>query len=118
MSGLKCDSRKSSGKGRLHSGTTAARLGTTAEILGELKSQGIISTSLTAPLQAPKKGGTSFDVMIAIDFDELKKPPPRLAKLKKKKKKSKTLTKEEVDAKLARAEERRKVRLKTFSFIT
>jgi len=108
VSGLKCESRKSSGKGRLNSGTTTGRLQTTAEILGELKSQGIISTSHTAPQQAPKKGGTSFDVMIAIDFDELKKPPPRLSKLKKKKRKSKTMTKEEVDAKMARAEERRK----------
>jgi len=102
VSGMKCDSRKSSG---INKGRNAQ---TTAQILGELKSQGIISTSATAPQMAPKKGGTSFDVMIAIDFDELKKPPPRLAKLKKlKKKKTKKLTKEQVDAKLKAAEERR-----------
>ncbi|XP_041484108.1 stathmin domain-containing protein 1-like [Lytechinus variegatus] len=104
VTGMKCESRKSSGN------TKARNAQTTEQILGELKSQGIISTSSTAPQIAPKKGGTSFDVMIAIDFDELKKPPPRLAKLKKKKKKSKKLTKEEVDAKLKAAEERREAK--------
>lgn len=103
VSGTKCESRKSSGN-------PARGRQTTADILGELKSQGIISTSATAPQIAPKKGGTSFDVMIAIDFDELKKPPPRLAKLKRKKKKKSVMTKEEVDAKLAAAEERRKAK--------
>eukprot|EP00057_Strongylocentrotus_purpuratus_P035553 XP_799977.1 PREDICTED: myb-like protein X [Strongylocentrotus purpuratus] len=104
ISGMKCESRKSSGINK------ARNAQTTEQILGELKSQGIISTSATAPQIAPKKGGTSFEVMIAIDFDELKKPPPRLAKLKKKKKKSKKLTKEEVDAKLKAAEERREAK--------
>ncbi|XP_072170224.1 uncharacterized protein [Diadema setosum] len=103
ISGTKCESRKSSGRDKMRNQTTA-------EILGELKSQGIISTSNTAPQLAPKKGGTSFDVMIAIDFDELKKPPPRLAKLKKRRKKKRAVTKEEVDAKLAAAEERRKAK--------
>ncbi len=50
----------------------------------------------------------SFDVMIAPEFGILKKPPGRLASLKKTKKKKKELTKEEVEAKMKAAEERRK----------
>lgn len=91
ISGTQISSRKRSGKSR-----------TDEDIIHELKSQGL----LTRPVAA--QSGITFDVMIAPDFGLLKKPPPRLAKLKKRKTKKKTLTREELEAKLKSAEERRR----------
>lgn len=95
LAGTKIESRKKS------SGKTKPQ--TTAAILEDLKSQGLLTAS-----PAKAQSGMSFEVMIAPEFGVLKRPPPRLAKLKKRKKKQRELTKEEVEAKLKAAEERRK----------
>ena len=55
--------------------------------------------------------GVSFEVVAAPSGDDgflPRRPPARLAKLEKRKKRRK-LTEEEIQAKMARAEERRKV---------
>ena len=55
--------------------------------------------------------GMSFDIVAenAGMFAESRRPPPRLAKLEKRKKKKRVLTEEQIQAKLLRAEERKKV---------
>lgn len=93
--GTKIESRKKSG-GKSKPQTAAA-------ILGELQSQGLLTAT---PARA--QNGMAFEVMIAPEFGVLKRPPPRLAKLKKRKKKQSELTKEEVEEKLKAAEARRK----------
>jgi len=50
----------------------------------------------------------SFEVMSELNGD-IRRPPPRLAKLEGKKRKKKTLTEAEIRQKLERAEQRRKV---------
>ncbi|XP_072015385.1 uncharacterized protein [Amphiura filiformis] len=75
---------------------------TSDDILNGLRSEGLLAAF------GQKQSGMSFEVMIAPEFGILKKPPARLASLKKKKKKSKELTKEELEAKMQAAEERRK----------
>ncbi|XP_071807114.1 uncharacterized protein [Asterias amurensis] len=94
ISGTQISSRKRSGKDRENR--------TGKDIIGELKSQGLLSRPVAA------QSGMAFDVMIAPEFGILQKPPPRLAKLKKRKSKKRTLTREELEAKLKSAEERRK----------
>jgi len=52
----------------------------------------------------------SFEVISTqLDDQNVKKPPPRLAKLERRKKKKKVLTEDEIRQKLERAEQRRKV---------
>jgi len=93
LNGTQITTRKRSGKQR-----------TDEDIIDELKSQGLLSKPVAG------QSGMAFDVMIAPEFGMLKKPPARLAKLKKRKTKKKTLTKEELEAKLRAAEERRRKR--------
>ncbi len=96
INGTQISSRKRSGKDRENR--------TGKDIIGELKSQGLLSKPVAA------QSGMAFDVMIAPEFGILQKPPARLAKLKKRKSKKRTLTREELEAKLKSAEERRRVR--------
>jgi len=91
LSGTQITSRKRSGKAR-----------TDQDIIHELKSQGLLSRPVAA------QSGMSFEVMIAPEFGMLKKPPPRLAKLKKRKTKKRAMTREELEAKLKLAEDRRR----------
>ncbi|XP_022089114.1 uncharacterized protein LOC110978426 [Acanthaster planci] len=93
LHGTQISCRKRSGKAR-----------TDQDIIKELKTQGLLSKPVAG------HSGMAFDVMIAPDFGMLKKPPARLAKLKKKKTKKRTLTKEELEAKLKKAEERRRLK--------
>lgn len=93
LQGTQITSRKRSGKAR-----------TDQDIINELKTQGLLSKPVAG------HSGMAFDVMIAPEFGMLKKPPARLAKLKKKKTKKRTLTKEELEAKLKKAEERRRLK--------
>ncbi|XP_038057638.1 stathmin domain-containing protein 1-like [Patiria miniata] len=92
LQGTQIDVRKRSGKAR----------GTDQDIISQLKNEGLLSRPVAG------QSGLAFDVMIAPEFGILKKPPARLAKLKKKKTKKRALTKEELEAKLKSAEERRK----------
>ncbi|XP_077991333.1 uncharacterized protein LOC144445597 [Glandiceps talaboti] len=93
LTGTQIQGRKRSGKTR-----------DTNDILEELQHQGLL-------LDRPKsRGGLAFDIMLSPEgsLSPIKRAPPRLAKLKKKSKKKKT--KEQLEAKLRAAEERRKAK--------
>jgi len=94
LTGTQIQTRKRSGKTR-----------GSDDILEELQQQGLL-------LSRPKsRGGLAFEVMLSSDGQlDQRRPPPRLAKLKKKHKKKKQLTKEQLEAKLIAAEERRKAK--------
>jgi len=93
--GTQIQSRKSSSKS-IRQGQSSK------DILNGLRSDGLLAAF------GKKQGGMSFEVMIAPEFGILNKPPARLTSLKKIKRKKKTLTKEELEAKMVAAEERRK----------
>lgn len=81
------------------------------KILEDLRNEGLIATSTFEA-----RSGMAFEVVEASDQLQLRRAPPaRLAKLNKKKKKEKT--KEEIAAKLERAEKRRKVSQKLYYMI-
>jgi len=82
-------------------------------IMQKLREEGLISKPA-----AEKTGGVSFDIVDMSGQGKLPSLPPiRLAKLEKRRKKKRPLTDEEIQRKLERAEERRKVRMTT-SFAT
>lgn len=76
-------------------------------ILQKLREEGLISKPSTE-----KSGGVSFDIVEMQPGTSASKlpalPPIKLAKLEKRRKKKRALTEEEIQQKLARAEERRK----------
>lgn len=75
-------------------------------ILQKLREEGLISR----PSQE-KSGGVSFDIVDATTSTKLPALPPlKLAKLEKRRRKKRPLTDEEIQEKLRRAEQRRKVK--------
>ncbi|XP_068090749.1 stathmin domain-containing protein 1 [Hyperolius riggenbachi] len=78
---------------------------TSSDILEELMSQGIIQGQSKVV-----RNGEAYDVMMETPGKPLKRPPAKLEKLKTKKKKNKNLTKEDIEAKMKAAEERRKTK--------
>ena len=81
-------------------------------ILAKLREEGLIQRPMSRA-----SGGMAFEVVADIEADKPsnpfaipspRRPPVRLAKLEKRKKK-KRLTQEDIDAKLAKADQRRKV---------
>ena len=62
-------------------------------------------------LQRPKTRGVAFDIKLCPETGNIKKTPANLPRLQKRKR-GKKLTKEELDEKMRRAEERRKVNVK------
>ena len=75
-------------------------------ILQKLREEGLISKP-----QAEKSGGVSFDIFDMTSATKLPALPSiRLAKLEKRRKKKRALTEDEIQEKLQRAEQRRKVR--------
>lgn len=81
------------------------------EILRKLRSEGILATDTQ---QA--KSGLAFDLM-QESSQPRRLPPARLAKLEKRQKRRKLLTQQDIEAKLAKAEQRRKVNFTTLLFI-
>jgi len=73
------------------------------DILASLKNEGLIATDTHKA-----KSGVSFALL--SDETPRRAPPARLAKLEKRRKKKALLTQQEIQEKLERAEERRKVR--------
>ena len=73
------------------------------DILHKLRSEGLLATDTQ---QA--KSGLAFDLM-QESSQPRKLPPARLAKLEKRQKRRKLLTQQDIEAKLAKAEQRRKV---------
>ena len=55
------------------------------------------------------RGGMAFDVMLCPETGNVKRRPQHLRKLEKRKKKSTRITKEEIEEKQRKAEDRRKV---------
>ncbi|XP_040289915.1 stathmin domain-containing protein 1 [Bufo bufo] len=78
---------------------------TSSDILEELMSQGIIQSQSKVV-----KNGEAYDVMVDTPGKSLGRPPAKLEKLKTIKEKDKSLTKEDIDAKMKAAEERRKTK--------
>ena len=76
--------------------------------MASLREEGLIAR----PVSRVANRGMAFDIvaenagMVSAD----RKPPPRLEKLEKRRKKKKPLTEEQIQAKLLRAEERKRVR--------
>lgn len=56
------------------------------------------------------RNGEAYDVMMESPGKPLRRPPAKLEKLKTKKKKNKSLTMEDIEAKMKAAEERRKTK--------
>ncbi|XP_072267750.1 stathmin domain-containing protein 1 [Pyxicephalus adspersus] len=75
------------------------------DILEELMSEGIIQSQSKVV-----RNGEAYDVMMETPGKALRRPPAKLEKLKTKKKKNKSLTKEDIEAKIKAAEERRKTK--------
>lgn len=77
-------------------------------ILQKLREEGLISKPT-----AEKKSGVSFDIVELTSGNNGSKlpalPPLKLAKLERRRKKKRVLTEEEIQQKLERAEDRRKV---------
>lgn len=77
-------------------------------ILQKLREEGLISKT-----NAEKKSGVSFEIVEMNPSAHGSKlpalPPLKLAKIEKRRKKKRALTEEEIQQKLERAEERRKV---------
>ncbi|KAM9308622.1 stathmin domain-containing protein 1 [Gastrophryne carolinensis] len=78
---------------------------TSSDILEELLSQGIIQSQSKVV-----KNGEAYDVMMETPGKPLRRPPAKLEKLKSKKKKNNDLTKEDIEAKMKAAEDRRKTK--------
>ncbi|KAM3928876.1 stathmin domain-containing protein 1 [Leptodactylus fuscus] len=78
---------------------------TSSDILEELMSQGIIQSQSKIV-----KNGEAYDVVVDTPGKSLRRPPAKLEKLKTIKKKNKSLTKEDIEAKMNAAEERRKTK--------
>ncbi|XP_075684529.1 stathmin domain-containing protein 1 isoform X2 [Rhinoderma darwinii] len=78
---------------------------TSSDILEELMSQGIIQSQSKVV-----KNGEAYDVVMDTPGKSLRRPPAKLEKLKTIKKKNKSLTKEDIEAKMKAAEERRKAK--------
>ncbi|XP_069816263.1 stathmin domain-containing protein 1 [Dendropsophus ebraccatus] len=78
---------------------------TSSDILEELMSQGIIQSESKVV-----KNGEAYDVMVDTPGKALGRPPAKLEKLKTIRKKNKSLTKEDIEAKMKAAEERRKTK--------
>ncbi|XP_073534907.1 stathmin domain-containing protein 1 isoform X2 [Phyllobates terribilis] len=78
---------------------------TSSDILEELMSQGIIQSQSKVV-----KNGEAYDVLMDTPGKSLRRPPAKLEKLKTIRKKSKSLTKEDIEAKMQAAEERRKTK--------
>ncbi|ELU18859.1 hypothetical protein CAPTEDRAFT_210333 [Capitella teleta] len=76
-------------------------------VMAALREEGLIARPVS---MAPK--GLAFEIITesAGMFAVNRKPPPRLEKLEKRRKKKKPLTQEQIQAKLLRAEERKKER--------
>lgn len=76
-------------------------------VMAALRDEGLIARPVSK-----STSGMTFDIVSesAAMFSENRRPPPRLAKLEKRKKKKRQLTEEEIQAKLERAELRKKVR--------
>ncbi|KAM4029656.1 stathmin domain-containing protein 1 [Anomaloglossus baeobatrachus] len=78
---------------------------TSSDILEELMSQGIIQSQSKIV-----KNGEAYDVLMDTPGKSLRKTPAKLDKLKTIRKKSKSLTKEDIEAKMQAAEDRRKTK--------
>ncbi|XP_073487210.1 stathmin domain-containing protein 1 [Aquarana catesbeiana] len=78
---------------------------TSTDILEELMSEGIIQGQSKVV-----RNGEAYDVMMETPGKPLRRPPAKLEKLKTKKKKNKSLTREDIEAKMKAAEERRKTK--------
>ncbi|XP_056374473.1 stathmin domain-containing protein 1 [Hyla sarda] len=76
-----------------------------SDILEELMSQGIIQSESKVV-----KNGEAYDVMVDTPGKSIRRPPAKLEKLKTIKKKNNSLTKEDIEAKMKAAEERRKTK--------
>jgi hypothetical protein len=73
-------------------------------ILATLQEEGLI-----AKPQTQARSGVSFEIVEDSEHRLPLRPPPRLAKLEKRKKKKKKLTEWDIQVKLEKAEEKRKV---------
>ncbi|XP_063779281.1 stathmin domain-containing protein 1 [Pseudophryne corroboree] len=78
---------------------------TSYDILEELMTQGIIQSQSKVV-----RNGEAYDVMVEVPGKLLRNPPAKLEKLKTIKKKNKSLTKEDIEAKMKAAEGRRKTK--------
>ncbi|XP_075067428.1 stathmin domain-containing protein 1 isoform X2 [Mixophyes fleayi] len=76
-----------------------------SDILEELMTQGIIQSQSKIV-----RNGEAYDVMMETPGKSLRRPPAKLEKLKTIKKKDKSLSKEDIEAKMRAAEERRKTK--------
>lgn len=75
------------------------------DILHKLRTEGFLTTDTQKT-----KSGLAFE-LIDQSSQPKKLPPPRLAKLEKRQKRRKLLTQQDIEAKLKKAEQRRKVKL-------
>ncbi|XP_040209696.1 stathmin domain-containing protein 1 [Rana temporaria] len=78
---------------------------TSTDILEELMSEGIIQGQSKVV-----RNGEAYSVMVETPGKPLRRPPAKLEKLKTKKKKNTSLTREDIEAKMKAAEERRKTK--------
>ncbi|KAG8571848.1 hypothetical protein GDO81_011802 [Engystomops pustulosus] len=89
----------------LNDETVSRERQTSSDILEELMSQGIIQGQSKVV-----KNGEAYDVVMDTPGKSLRRPPAKLEKLKTIKKKNKSLTMEDIEAKMKAAEERRKTK--------
>lgn len=85
------------------SSSVSSRRESESDILKELRSEGLLARDTCTA-----KSGMAFNLMDENDAPK-RGMPARLAKLERKKKKRKLLTQQDIENKLQKAEERRKV---------
>ena len=76
-------------------------------VLEQLRSEGLLLETDTQKA----KSGLSFELLDETSGHRKIKPPPRLKSLEKRQKKRKLLTQQDIEAKLEKAEQRRKVNM-------